>query len=532
MIVIIVCFIIIVIILATLIILLKTDYEPAQTVLLRFDNSETPLIEPPSEIIIEGNSHECHKTLTPCNTHMDCDICREGLANCQQFDDRTVITMHDTDGNEIEKVIEAGESYCMALDRNRARSCNPNTGIWLLAESSTGFSLLCSCITPGLVTQLNMYEDCNVSVGCQPNGSIVDLHERPLRCQCNEGYVSDFNSETETPFCRPLTVRDVIYDQRFFHRAPCEAGFVRLDHPALHERYRQELRLNDICVADPCSIDPISGQRTLGKLMYYKNENSNIEYKYCSCPVVDALFAVYSPTNETMIGQSSANVSNACIRPFNQSLLFLRKLDYKFFWAQSDTTRSDDDVVAMVRVNQLSHERYASILYPYLTNHPDISHTGFMILKFSTAYTPRNEHLLDQNVTDISHQSLFDRYIQLSARTSSPCLYPGEEGRCITANHNDCIRRHGNAQVWTAETFTNSWCFLSRNGTLLRIWSPATRYRNNIYPVALRINVLFAILPNIRDYSVVALVQGNRVNTNNPTGLAEVLNTYSNYSVN
>ncbi|AGR56872.1 pif1 [Hemileuca sp. nucleopolyhedrovirus] len=516
---------IIIIILYNLINVLTVTHGDIVVPILRFDNADVPLIEPPTEIVIEGNTHECHKSLTPCATHADCDICREGLANCQYFHDRTVLVMRDKDtDDEVRFEIEPGESYCMALDRERARSCNPHTGIWLLAESDVGFSLLCSCLAPGLVTQLNMYEDCNVPVGCQPNGRIVDLDESPLRCSCDEGHVSDFDSVTQTPFCRPSTVRDVRHDPTFFPIAPCEDGFVRLDHPALDQTYRREFNRGDICVVDPCSIDPISGQRTAGRLMYYKDDD--VEYKYCNCPLWHNLFSVYSDS-PNMIGESSSRVCNACIQPFNVNIANIPRIDYKFFWAQLDQTRSDDEVIANVRHNQLSHPRYVSITYPIIGA---LTQTANFILKFSTAYSPL---YLFGDHHDVYSQSLFERYNTIAARTSAPCLFPGE-GRCITVNPNDCIRRHNRTAVGTAETLTNSWCLLSREGQHLRIWSPATRYRSGQYPVALLLNVLFGVSWNNRDFTTVHIVYGNDTVTgqDNIDNLANLLNTYRNYSIN
>ncbi|ABY65852.1 per os infectivity factor 1 [Orgyia leucostigma nucleopolyhedrovirus] len=494
----------------------------------RFDNSNVPLIEPPSEIYIEGNTRECHKNLTPCTTHADCDACREGLANCQHFTETTMIVIHDDNGAEIRHTIQPGESYCMALDRERARSCNPHTGLWLLAESAVGFSLLCSCLTPGLVTQLNMYEDCNVTVGCQPHGRIANINETPLRCECDEGYIADFDNATQTPHCRPLTVRDVVYDEIFFPRAPCQDGFVRLDHPSLDPIYRQELRLPDICVVDPCSVDPISNQRTAGRLAYYRSADGTVEYKYCRCPLWNNLFSVYSPT-PSMIGESSAPVANACIRPFAFNLQSISRIDYKFFWARSDKTRSDDDIVCMVRSpSELSHERYARLLYTYLTRHPDTTIlSGSRLLKFSTAYS-----VLDDDNNNAVNGNAYEQYVRLAARTSAPCFFPGV-GRCITVNRDDCIRRHAAAQVWTAETFTNSWCVFSREGSDLRIWSPATRYPNDLFPVVLRVNLLFGIINHDRNYTTVSLVAGDDVTTGaNVDNLATLLNTYADYSIN
>nr|WUR10715.1 pif1 [Calliteara abietis nucleopolyhedrovirus] len=503
------------------------DQVAALEPLQRFDNENVPLIEPPSEIYIEGNTHECHKQLTPCTTHADCDICHEGLANCQYFENETVIVFHDADNQQIEFNIKPGESFCLALDRERARSCNPRTGLWLLAESATGFSLLCSCLTPGLVTQFNMYEDCDVAVGCQPFGRIADLNESPLRCVCDDGHVADYDESTRTPYCRPLSVRDVVYDETYFSRAPCQDGFVRVDHPALDQMYRQEFRLPDICVVDPCSVDPISGQRTAGRLEYVENDLG--EFRFCNCPARDNVFGVYSPTL-SMIGASSAAVSNACIRPFASGNVSSRYVDYKFYWAHPDsTTRSDADVVARVwPETHLSHERYRRIAYSYLTLHPDVTVIGYSLFKFSTAYELIRPDAGNNNAPTFN---LAQHLYQRAGRTAEPCFVPGDDGRCIVANSEGCIRRHASGQVWTAETFTNSWCYLSRESVNLRIWSPATRYPRGRYPLALRVNLMFS-LNTFTNFVMHIVYGGDSVESGDVDNLAALLNTYSNYSVN
>ncbi|QHB21782.1 pif-1 [Artaxa digramma nucleopolyhedrovirus] len=521
--------IVIIVAIYSLYVTLQITDEPQIVTLRRFDNDDVAYIEPPSEIVIEGNAHECHKSLTPCTTHVNCDVCREGLANCQYFDEKTVIEMSDANGNVVQHTILPGESYCMALDRERARSCNPHTGLWLLAETRTGFSLLCHCLTPGLVTQLSMYEDCAVAVGCQPHGHIADLNESPLRCVCDDGYVAEFDNVTQTPHCRPRKVRDIVYDEAFFHRAPCQDGFVRIDHPALNDVYRQELRLPDICVVDPCSVDPISGQRTLGRLQYYSD--GTLEYKYCQCSLYGQLFAVHS-ASPSMIGDSSEPVVNACIRPFNVHFRNVHRIEYKFFWGHLNNNRSDDDVVAAVAPSQLSHDRYRRLTYAFLTNHPELSDTnGLVLFKFSTANDTifRETQISDMSIGEFS---LFQWFVAVSRRTSAmPCMIPGQ-GRCITVNSNHCIRRHTSAQVWTAETFTNSWCVLSREGRHLRIWSPAARYPRGQAPAALRVNILFSLLTLETRTYIVKMIRTGRTSTEQLDNLTALLDTYANYSIN
>nr|QNH90529.1 pif-1 [Mamestra configurata nucleopolyhedrovirus A] len=516
----------IVVVLYNYVSLLTLAQEETIFPLERFNNVGVPLITPPTEIIIEGNEHECHKQLTPCQTHLDCDICREGLANCQYFDDKAIITITDAETNtEQTFTIEAGESYCLALDRERARSCNPHTGVWILAESPVGYSLLCSCLTPGLVTQLSLYNDCDVPVGCQPHGNIVSIHESPMRCACDVGFVPDFNVETQTPFCRSRRVRDMIEDTDAFPVAPCQRGYIRLDHTGLKPFYRTNIGIPELCVIDPCSVDPISGERHSGYLQTYRLNNE--DYHFCVCPIADGLFGVYND-QLNMIRPSPRQVTNACLKPFNIHISSLRRIDYKFFWAHTDRTRSDEDVIAAVRESQLSSPRYRRMLFEYFTSHPDTSiPSDYRIFKLSTSYSL----LFTLNSNGAIGQNLYTRYRAISIRTQEPCFFPGHEGRCITHNPHLCIRRHANFQVGSAEFWTNYWCYLSRDEGWLQIWSPPDRYRAEEFPVALRNRLLWAIDLNNRTNNTVNLVFSRTALPTHRDQVRDILKTYANYSV-
>ncbi|ANF29678.1 pif1 [Catopsilia pomona nucleopolyhedrovirus] len=531
-IIIVVVLVLMVVIVYTYVNLINVHHEDVKYPLEIFNNANVPLIEPPSEIIIEGNAHECHKTLTPCTTHADCDLCREGLANCQLFDENTIVKMRGSDGDNDEKktLIRAGESYCFALNRERARACNPNTGVWLLAETERGFSLLCSCLRPGLVTQLNMYEDCNVPVGCAPHGRIENINTgSSIRCVCDEGYVSDYNDATETPFCRPRTVRDVMYDENFFPKAPCADGQVRLDHPALNDAYRSHFRFGDICVVDPCSVDPVSGRRTSGRL-FHNVVGNNVQVNGCNCPIDDGLLPVYNRhTADTgMVKRGDRIVANACLQPFSSHMISLRHVDYKFFWARNDNDETADaDVVFQANIYQLSDERYRAIMYPVLNPHPDTPHQALFntnVMKISVSY---DTILKNSNLP----QSIFSRFKSKESNVREPsCFFPGV-GRCIVANSDSCIRRHGNVQVWTAETFTNSWCVLSREGDNIKIWSRASRYWRGDAPITLRLRGFF--LNNDRERNTVRAVTAGDVSDNGAEidALTQIVQTYPNYSV-
>jgi Per os infectivity len=507
--------------------LLRTVFQTPVYVMERFDNSQVPLIQPPTEIVIEGNPTLCHAQLTPCTTHMDCDQCREGLANCQRFDEPARIVMHDENGEEREVEIKAGESYCLALDRNRARSCNPNTGLWLLVESEVGFSLLCTCLTPGLVTQLNLYEDCNVPVGCQPNGRIRDINERPLQCECDDGFVSDFDLSTETPFCRTLSVRDVVRQRTLYPLQPCPDGFIPINHPALHPGYAEFLTLDrEMCIPDPCSRDPVSGQVTSGRLVHH--EDGAQVWNYCHCPIDDGVYPVLSETTH-ILAPSTDPVVNACISPFVMPIL-LARVDYKSFWGHSTANqlRSDDEMVAVVmNPAHSSSPRYEQVLYPILGVHSEgVDFRGFQVLRFSTAFSPSLRHN--------NRRNLYGAYLDLGRRRSGPCFYPGF-GRCIVSNPWDCIRRHANFQVGTAETFTGDQCYFSREGDMIRNWSPAWWYRRGMYPAAYRVNGNFYMFETSRDATTFYVIFGHvmvGINDDALLALEYTLDSYPNYSIN
>ncbi|AXU41634.1 PIF-1 [Spodoptera eridania nucleopolyhedrovirus] len=496
----------------------QQDYIP---VVATFDNSDVPLIQPPTEIVIDGNQFECHKQLTPCSTHQDCDICREGLANCQYFEDRTLITITHDDGEQQEFTIEPGESYCMALDRERARSCNPNTGVWILAESPVGYALLCSCLTPGLVTQLSLYHDCDIPVGCQPNGQIISINERPMRCSCEVGYVADFNADTQTPFCRPRRIRDVIQNSEFFPQAPCPHGYIPIEHPGLDPEYLRITNARNVCVIDPCSVDPISGQRHEGYLVSYTHNGE--ERHFCNCPISSDLFGVYSD-QQTMVRTSSQRLVNACLRPFNIPLAVLPVIEYKWFWGHIDLFISDDDVVAYVNHFMLSSPRYQRMLFHVTKQHPHFpASVNFFVMKFSTAYTPIFEAFSNL-------QNIYTRYY---LQNYTLCFYPGLEGRCIVNNYMNCIRRHGVVQVNTAERFSDKQCILSRDGRWIRVWHRPSVYRSGRFPVALYVSVKF-VHSGDRDFTTVRPVFGIDTTANYEdiwNLFIPLLNTYHHISI-
>ncbi|QOD40028.1 pif-1 [Matsumuraeses phaseoli granulovirus] len=457
-----------------------------------YDNSEILLLDPPKEIIINENELSCHETPTPCTSNADCQLCREGLAACYQFNDTVILEI----AADKQFVINAGERYCLAMDNRSARSCNPNTGTWLMRQvDGYNFALICHCNTPGLVTQLNIYEDCTLPVGCKPHGVIANINTNPLMCTCENGYVAEL-SETNTPYCRPKLIRDIILDPSFFHRPPCRDGYLSADHPAFNTVYRTQIGAN-ICLPDPCSIDPLTGERHDGRVVYESNGGADGgPLIMCQCNISDELYPVYNPSSmlDTQYRQSDWEIANACLKPLLVSRRDIRS-DLKVFWAR-DSLKSDADMVFQVNTDQVK-EPYRVLLQRRLTAHPNVSLSTEFVLKFqlSSAYVASSINSPQRDV--------FQGYWQLCdvRRNNNNCALPGI-GLCrpdincgnVTCTTYNCIDDR------TQATY-RSQCYLFRVmrtfddvGSVghVCVWNTPSYYNNNNVPVTFYMNALGA----------------------------------------
>nr|AYU75306.1 pif-1 per os infectivity factor 1 [Spodoptera littoralis nucleopolyhedrovirus] len=496
------------------------DEKADRDVVRLFDNSHVPYISPPTSIIVEGNTHECHKQLTPCSTHRDCDLCREAMANCQYFDEPVTLRLQDQFGETVEYKIEPGESYCMALDRQRARRCNPNTGVWLLTESDVGFSLICSCTAPGLVTQVNMYEDCDVPVGCLPHGVVADINEKPIRCKCNSGFVSDFLPNTEIPYCRSQTFRDVLNDTNFVPVAPCPPNYIQVDHPGLPNSYAQYLRNRNACVPNPCAIDPITGERHNGIIMY-DDDNT-----WCGCTSIIGIFPVYS-SGGSMLRPSNKTLVNSCIKPFTS---YQPQFLYKVFWARNEEDTADADIVANVSPDEVNPE-YRVMLFPMLLGGHDTLYDenwsmNKFIFKFSVSYTPRTvtpgfEHIINQ----LTDHAIAYNVRQKERPLSSVCFRRPAYSSCtLTFPHITCI-------LLGSESRFERTCFGVRDtDEIIKMATTAVRYAEYfILTLVVSGNFLQSVRPND---NILNTVFGIITLAEEEHGiLRQLLDTYPNYSV-
>ncbi|AKN80729.1 per os infectivity factor 1 [Diatraea saccharalis granulovirus] len=452
-----------------------------------YDNSGVPVLNPPREIIINENAQSCHVTPTRCNTNADCQLCSEVLAACQEFHETVILEINDTE----KLIVQPGDKYCLALDNRSARSCNPNTGTWVMRHvDNENFALICHCNRPGLVTQLNIYEDCDIPVGCRPNGIIADINTSPLVCSCENGFVADM-SETYTPFCRPRVLRDVMLDPQFFHRPPCRDGFLPADHPAFNQEYRRQIGAN-VCLIDPCSIDPLTGERHSGHAFY---ESGLV---MCQCPIENNLYPIYS--SESML---MSNIANFCIKPLTVDRHSVRS-DLKIFWGR-DSIISDTDIVFQVNRTNVK-DPYQILLYSRLTPHPTVNVNTSFILKFQINSALVRSSLHNDRI------DVFQTYCHLVMHRTNinACPLPGIGlcrarqtcGNLVCTNH-PCI---GNI---VANSYRNT-CFFFRvdryytdlDSTVPQvcIWNYPSAYPTNNVPVTFFINALGTVNTDARTF--------------------------------
>nr|AMQ35619.1 PxGV-Corf7 protein [Plutella xylostella granulovirus]AMQ35736.1 PxGV-Korf7 protein [Plutella xylostella granulovirus]AMQ35853.1 PxGV-Morf7 protein [Plutella xylostella granulovirus]AMQ35970.1 PxGV-Torf7 protein [Plutella xylostella granulovirus] len=515
---------------------LRAEYAAPITPALFANNVE--IINPPESIVLENNSLSCHEVLTPCSTDADCQLCREGTAKCQEFLEPVQIDDAHT--------IQRGEKYCLALSNKGSRTCNPYTGNWMLRRVEEGvYSLLCNCLVPGIVTQLTIYDDCDFPVGCKPNGSIINLHTTPLTCECDDGYVSEI-SDTGTPYCRPKVLRDVVLDPNFFPRPPCPAGFVPADHPALFRFYRNQIGAN-VCVPDPCSIDPISGERhNAGRLLYSENGGQDGgPLAMCVCDIEQNVYPVYSP--ESMIDTAYSNcatdvncdseITNACLKPLIVDRKEVRS-DLKVFWGRN-SLKSDAEIVFQLNFLQ-AHSKYTLILARRTAPHPQEPNSRTLsVLKFmlTTAYT-RDSVFSPQ-------KDIFQWYWNYNYRrthNSNNCPLPGI-GECrnpqqcgnISCTTNPCI------MSIVSNSYRNQCYFFKANRTFqdvgevqqICVWNSASFYEKNNVPVIFYINARMALESGYgvtNDYQRIYFVNSeSTVPENQYDTLASILDTFPLY---
>ncbi|AKR17436.1 PIF-1 [Mocis latipes granulovirus] len=462
--------------------------------LVIYDNSRVPEIEPPKIITIEENELSCHETLTPCATDATCQLCQEALAKCYTFTENVILELPNGDT----QVMQPGESFCLALDSKQARACNPHTGTWVMRQVDTSnYAIICHCDFPGLVIQTTIYDDCDIEVGCRPYGRLASLYTTPLECECDNGYHPDRNEHA--PFCRPSVVRDVRADPAFFHRPPCRDGYVSTRHPGIHEDVRRNFEF-EVCIPDPCSIDPVTGEHHEGRLVHYTNQAPfNQSITMCMCDLQFNLYPVYSLYS--ILDQHYGNdtvMANACIQPLTVSRhRDAVRSDIKVFWGNS-SVKSNADMVFQVNTIDVKL-RYLPLLVRRTTQHPRQNLSTDFIMKFqiTSCYF---QIVSNSDVKDI-YQYWWD-YNFKRRHNNNNCPLPGV-GQChrtcttgnVSTRCNPCINN-------TVESSFRQQCYFVRQTRLvdgfgeigqLCMGNTATYYKRGDEPVTYFLNGLFAL---------------------------------------
>ncbi|AJK91730.1 pif-1 [Spodoptera frugiperda granulovirus] len=438
---------------------LYNDIEPPKEKLdlQLFDNSNVPDIVPPEVIIIESNELSCHETLTECRTDAQCQLCQEALAKCYTFQDTVILELPNGDS----QTMRPGDSYCLALDSKRARSCNPHTGTWVMRQvDTTNYAIICHCDFPGLVIQATIYDDCDIEVGCRPNGHIANLYETPLTCACDTGYHPDRNEHG--PFCRPTVVRDMQNNPAFFHRPPCRNGYITNRHPGLHETI-QRLFMFEVCIPDPCRIDPVTGQwHEGGNLEIFPGEAPDgTDIVMCYCSIEQSLYPVYSPQSivDARYGRNDPINANACIQPLTIDQNQLRT-DLKVFWGQN-SFKSNADMVIQTNFSSVK-ERYRRLLRNRTTAHPvqiEINVSNILKFQITSVYFTT---AAARNARDIYQMYWAYNYLR-THQNHCPIAGLGQCRRGCNAGNvsvscSDCINS-------TVASNYNSQCFFVRDST-------------------------------------------------------------------
>ncbi|QBQ01557.1 pif-1 [Hyphantria cunea granulovirus] len=470
------------------------DLSRTQTWELTRHKNNVPLLDPPDEIIIPENALSCHKTLTPCISDADCQLCKESRARCWQFTTHVVFQFDE----EGETVIQPNEKFCIALGAV-GRRCNPHTGMWITRlVDEANVAIICHCLTPGLVTQLNIYEDCDLPVGCRPNGALININTTPLMCTCNEGFVPEL-SGTNTPFCRPLAIRDIILNPEFYPRPPCPVGYVESEHPAVSRVYRNQIGAN-VCLPDPCATDPITSERhNGGQLLFVPNGGADGgPLAMCVCNIHLNVYPVFS-LHSMVVQQYTATdreITNACIRPLIADRRSVRS-DLKIFWGRN-SLKADADIVFQINEEQVQPS-YRVLLAPRTTPHPRVANlaTNF-VLKWSltSAYTA---HSVNHSVRDIFQDYWNFNYLR---RWEFTCPVAGI-GRCRETRicRPTTLMCEWRLCMETGVQFRDDRCFLTLSPRVfpqvgevnqICVWNTANYYPRDSFPVTFYINARFA----------------------------------------
>ncbi|AAK94107.1 CUN029 similar to AcMNPV ORF119 [Culex nigripalpus nucleopolyhedrovirus] len=311
---------------------------------------------PEKPIELEGNPVQCHKTPTRCTGQGDCLQCRELRARCVEILED--ITLVQPDGTEV--VLEAGNNYCLATSQEHARSCTPLTGKWILIQMNDMWSAVCSCTSPDMFIKMNLWGDCDVPVGCAPNGVVVIVNVIEMKCNCNVGFVSDVDANGR-PYCRPITLRDASIDGQVFKRPPCSDGFIPVSHPALHTDYGRNL-FGDICVRDPCSVDPITNQPINARLEYSALPTMpDTVAGRCVGTAVSQTYGIFGgggsmiklPPEDVPVKLADHAISIARPRSLGNNMLY--------FWGRRNTVMEADMDLLQTTIFREVNERYLNI---------------------------------------------------------------------------------------------------------------------------------------------------------------------------
>jgi len=189
------------------------------------------------------------------------------------------------------------------LKRKTAKKCSQTTSYSLETFDGT----ICHCKYPHLVTQTSPESDCNVPVGCKPNGNLSPdfMLTDPMKfgqCICNDGYKSDFN-EFIGPTCRPNVASEIVEINSNGHILNSNKLMM------MNSENRSSL-IHDSgnrSFFDPCQINQDSGN-----YLHLFRKSDGTEKQICACNPKNGFF----PINPSFSMLSSDPAATACMNIF------------------------------------------------------------------------------------------------------------------------------------------------------------------------------------------------------------------------
>lgn len=241
-----------------------------------------------SSFYVEQNAIDCLFNVVKCNVNnpTSCFLCDGTNYICKHFNKNLRLEVYSTSVSKpkrfhsIQKNKSNDEGYCV-----KEKSCNPYTSIKTMVKLSNGsVDTVCVCKYPSLVNKSNFFSDCNLIVGCSPDGKLTNKNNKDKtiehkltselnfdpyldgRCECPDGYKNIF-SPKNGPECSPARINDLpsCFEHEYLTEnktCKCSKGFVCTDDVITIKKSGYFMNVASMfdrpqCIRRPCQWDPV-----------------------------------------------------------------------------------------------------------------------------------------------------------------------------------------------------------------------------------------------------------------------------------